>query len=261
MNAFYPGLHQASDAQHFERCCIHAQRLAARQKPLGCDDLLVDSQAFRVLEIHGDHVLSEIEYARRIEKISRLCPKVTAVTQDYMCEQYIFDCREQLTGVRYTIADHQRLTIERYDAIRNELDSSIYLMPVLQGYAVAEYLDHIQQYGERLAYDSWVGVGSVCKRNGNMRAIEEVLFQISEYRPDLKLHGFGVKTTALESSIVRSSLYSADSMAWSFAARKARRAGDMTRSANDWREAETFTTKIKHQRVKQRAYQHRMELV
>ena len=255
MDKFFIGLHQPSDAQHFDRCCIHVQRLQRRAKPLGCDELLLDSQAFRVLEIHGDHVLSEAEYARRIEQINALCPEVVAVTQDYMCEQYIFDCRERLTGVRYTVADHQRLTIMRYDTIRAALDKNIYLMPVLQGYAPAEYVDHIEQYGARLAGGAWVGVGSVCKRNADVGAIEAVLIAIGDARPDLKLHGFGLKTTALESSIVRSRLHSADSMAWSYAARRERR------DSNSWEEAEAFVTKINNQRVRRRAYQYRMELV
>jgi hypothetical protein len=117
MEAFYTGLHQPSDAQHFDRCCIHVQRLSTRQKPLGCADLLLDSQAFRVLEIHGDHQLTPLAYAVLAAQIATLCPRVTVVTQDYMCEQYIFDCRQRLTGMRFTVADHQRLTIARYDAL------------------------------------------------------------------------------------------------------------------------------------------------
>jgi hypothetical protein len=41
---------------------------------------------------------------------------------------------------------------------------------------------------------------------------------IKNERPDLRLHGFGLKTTALADPLVRSMLWSADSMAWSFAA-------------------------------------------
>jgi hypothetical protein len=39
-------------------------------------------------------------------------------------------------------------------------------------------------------------------------------------RPDLQLHGFGIKFHALQSPTVRQLLYSSDSMAWSFAGRK-----------------------------------------
>jgi hypothetical protein len=104
-------------------------------------------------------------------------------------------------------------------------------MPVLQGYDPADYVSHIRQYGDRLARGAWVGVGSVCKRNGNKAAIEAVLWTIKKERPDLRLHGFGLKSTALGSSLVARLLHSADSMAWSFAARMTGRNG------NDWREA------------------------
>jgi hypothetical protein len=111
-------------------------------------------------------------------------------------------------------------------------------MPVLQGYAPHEYVDHLRQYDDRLAHGAWVGVGSVCKRNGNPRAIEEVLAAIKTERPDLRLHGFGLKMTALRSPVVRALLHTADSMAWSYAARM--RGGD----ANSWREAQAWTKRI-----------------
>lgn len=238
MDKFFVGLHQPSDAQHFDRCCIHIGRLQRRQKLLGCRELLLDSQAFRVIELHGDHILSPVEYARAIEMTARLCNHLTAVTQDYMCEQYIFDCRERKTGQRYTIADHQELTISRYMAIRDALDPSIYLMPVLQGYHPIDYVRHIREYGDLLPYGAWTGVGSVCKRNGSPSAIRDVLYAIKRYRPDLRLHGFGLKRTAIANLWIRDALYSADSMAWSFAARKNKS------SANDWRAAAHFTRQI-----------------
>lgn len=91
---------------------------------------------------------------------------------------------------------------------------------------------------EKYAWAIWVGVGSVCKRNGDVSAIEAVLVAIRRARPDLRLHGFGLKTTALRSGLVRAVLHTADSMAWSFAARK------NGRNANDWREAARFVSDI-----------------
>ena len=141
-----------------------------------------------------------------------------------------------ITGM--TIAEHQRLTIERYDALRACDTGGVYVMPVLQGYAPADYVSHLEQYGDRLAHGAWVGVGSVCKRNGDVGAIEAVLLAIKQARPDLRLHGFGVKTTALGSRLVRELLHTADSMAWSFAARR------QGRNANDVKEAIRFKSGI-----------------
>jgi len=47
-----------------------------------------------------------------------------------------------------------------------------------------------------------------------------VLEAIARRRPDLRLHGFGIKKTALEHEGVRALLFSADSMAWSYSARR-----------------------------------------
>lgn len=109
---------------------------------------------------------------------------------------------------------------------------------MLQGVAPADYVDHLYQYRDRLEPDMWVGVGSVCKRQGDPHAIVAVLQAIRSERPDLRLHGFGVKTTSLVHPAVRACLFSADSMAWSFAARM--REG----SPNDWREAAAFASRI-----------------
>lgn len=229
---FYVGLHQPSDARHFRRCCIHIGRLERRQKPLGCGELLIDSQAFMKLKLHGRYPESPAAYARKVERAAQFAEGVTAVTEDYMCEPFV------LARTGLTLADHQRLTIERYDAIRAALDPGIYLMPVLQGYHPREYADHVRQYGARLGPGTWVGVGSVCKRNSDPAAIRAVLLAIKAVRPDLRLHGFGVKITALASPTVRQLLDSADSLAWSY---NARRNG---RSANDWREAERFADRV-----------------
>jgi hypothetical protein len=68
MEQFYVGLHQPSDAQHFSHCCIHVGRLATRQKPLGCEALLLDSQAFRILELHGAYRDTPEVYAAQIKR-------------------------------------------------------------------------------------------------------------------------------------------------------------------------------------------------
>ncbi|MGV1912065.1 DUF7221 family queuine tRNA-ribosyltransferase-like protein [Agrobacterium vitis] len=200
-----------------------------------------------------------------------------AVAQDYMCEPWMLKKTALADGVklgidplkliipmdddedviirRITAADkeaasyltkdqtverirlHQRMTIERYDALLSH-DLPVPVLPVLQGFAPSDYARHVEDYGERLTFGMWVGVGSVCKRQGDPRAIIAVLQAIKAVRPDLRLHGFGVKKTSLLHPGVRDFLYSADSMAWSFAARK------QGRNANDWREAARFADVI-----------------
>ena len=98
--------------------------------------------------------------------------------------------------------------------------SSVYVMPVIQGYWPLEYAAHVTQMSPYLEEYAWVGVGSVCRRNGRPDAISAVLSAILDVRPDLKLHGFGVKATALRRGDIRSRFYSVDSMAWSYAGRR-----------------------------------------
>lgn len=230
---FYVGLHQPSDAQHFPRACISINRVRGRKKPVPCRDVLLDSGAFTELEQHGRYRHDVATYAAEVERLHRLgvLNITAAVAQDYMCEPFM------LAKTGLTLLDHQRLTIDRYDALA-ALAPPVTIMPVLQGFAPWDYQRHVADYGDRLAHGAWVGVGSVCKRQGDPRAIMQVLGAIKSVRPDLRLHGFGVKTTALLHSGVRAMLHTADSMAWSFAARKE------GRSPNDWREAQAFSSRI-----------------
>jgi hypothetical protein len=228
---FFVGLHQPSDARHFARAFISVNRMRERKKTIGAGEWIMDSGAFTELATYGRYRHSVEHYANVINRWSVDPALVAAVAQDYMCEAWII----QKTGL--SLAEHQRLTIERYDALL-PLVRGVYVMPVLQGYTGADYVSHVRQYGPRLAHGAYAGVGSVCKRNADPGAIEAVLLAIKRARPDLRLHGFGLKTTALQSDAIRHMLESADSMAWSFAARR------QGRNSNDWKEAVAFCKRM-----------------
>ena len=228
MMQFFCGLHQPSDAKHFAASFVSVNRLRKRKGPFVVTDWIMDSGAFTEISTHGCYRHSVAEYAAEIRRWAWNGRLLAAVAQDWMCEPWIVE----KTGL--SVAEHQRLTVDRYDALLAEDTDGIYIMPVLQGYAPEDYAAHLTMYGKRLSYGAWVGVGSVCKRNGNPRAIETVLRVIQACRPDLRLHGFGLKATALRSAAVYDLLHSADSMAWSYQARKA------GRNANDWREAKRW---------------------
>ena len=229
---FYVGVHQPAHAGQLERSFISINRVRGRKKPVPSRDWVLDSGAFRELEQWFAYRHEPAEYAAEVNRLGLRNPGLrAAVSQDYMCEPYILE----RTGL--TVEDHQRLTIERYDALLPLV--GVYLMPVLQGYTKASYLAHIEQYGDRLGPGAWVGVGSICKRNTDDAEIQDVLTAIRRRRPDLRLHGFGLKITALGNGVVRDCLYSADSMAWSFRARKSGRDG------NDPAEAVKFESRVK----------------
>jgi transcriptional regulator of met regulon len=239
---FFVGLHQVSDAKHFEAAFISVNRLRNRKSHFQVKDWIMDSGAFTEVVRHGGYRFPVSEYASHIKRFASCGTLLAAVAQDYMCESFVLE----QTGK--TIKEHQDMTIERYDDLMSEDVGGVYIMPVLQGYDPQDYVNHVKAYGKRLKHGAWVGVGSVCKRNSNPKSIEAVLLAIHRARPDLRLHGFGVKTTGLGSSIVSSLLETADSMAWSYGARV------QGRSGNDWREAEVFRSRIESRQVQKNLF-------
>jgi hypothetical protein len=69
--------------------------------------------------------------------------------------------------------------------------------------------------GVDLTREPRVGLGSICRRQATAE-VEEIVWALAQAR--LSLHGFGVKTRGLLS--VAGALSSADSMAWSYRARR-----------------------------------------
>jgi hypothetical protein len=233
---FYLGLHHPSDARHVERAFISVNSLKRRRSVPAKGEWILDSGAFTTLALHGRYLSPAGDYAGLVRRFAS--PRlVAAVSQDFMCEPFM------LAKTGMTVADHQRLTIERYDEIKSHDLGGVYLMPVLQGYQPEDYARHVRDYGDRLEAGAWVGVGSVCKRNGRPAAIAAGLKAILAERSDLKLHGFGVKRTSLADAAVVDRLHSADSMAWSFAARWE------GRNRNDWREAVRYAARVMAQPV------------
>lgn len=229
---FFVGIFQPCDARHFDAAFISVNRLRTRVSDFKVGDWIMDSGAFTEVTKHGGYRRPVKEYAKQILRWGKCGNLLAAVAEDFMCEAFVL----KKTGK--TVIEHQRMTIERYDALLGCDTGGVYIMPALQGYTPEEYVEHLKMYGDRLATGAWVGVGSVCKRNADVRQIEDVLFAIREARPDLKLHGFGLKATALSSAVINEMLYTADSMAWSFHARLHRRNG------NDWREAKQWSERI-----------------
>ena len=233
---FFVGMHMPSQGDKVERAFISVNRLKNRKSAFPVNEWIMDSGAFTTIAKHGGYIEPVSVYADQIRRWKNNGKLLAAVAQDYMCEAHMLE----KTGL--TIEEHQRLTIQRYDDLISE-DTGVYIMPVLQGYKPSDYARHIKMYGTRLGYNAYVGVGSVCKRNGDPSSIVAILKEIKKLRPDFLLHGFGVKTTSLAIAEIRDVFYSADSMAWSFAARKQKT------GANDYRNAQRFERKIKHQAV------------
>ena len=121
-----------------------------------------------------------------------------------------------------TVAEHQRRTVDNFCELHDLWDGkndSPY-MPILQGWQPDDYLRCIDVYSARginLNEYPIVGVGSVCRRQATAQ-IDAVFSSILRHYPDMLLHAFGVKAGGLK--IYGNKLYTADSMAWSYQARR-----------------------------------------
>lgn len=192
---------------------VSARRLRGRRTfPRATCRWSLDSGGFSELSMFGEWTITALRYAREVERWSREigCMDWAAI-QDWMCEPAILE----KTGL--TVLQHQARTINNYGDLL-ALAPDVPWVPVLQGWDHDDYLRHRDHYdaaGHDLAALPVVGLGSVCRRQATRMA--EAL--VRELTADgIRLHGFGFKSDGLVR--VADCLESADSLAWSFAARK-----------------------------------------
>lgn len=172
----------------------------------------LDSGGFTQLSRNADGWPPNCEpaYVDAVRRYATTGTLAFASQQDWMCEPWLMHGR--------TVREHQERTVANYARLV-ELAPDIPWLPVLQGWKLPDYhdcLDMFSDAGFDLRSLPRVGVGSVCRRQASSE-IEEIMTSLEE--KELSLHGFGVKTQGL--SRYASRLASADSMAWSFAARRA----------------------------------------
>lgn len=131
--------------------------------------------------------------------------------QDWMCEPII------LAKTGLTIPDHQERTVENFLELRAK-QGDLHVIPVLQGWTLIDYMRCLRLYREAgvdLRQEQLVGVGTVCRRQDTQEG-SRIFRALSA--AGLRTHGFGIKVTGLKA--YGHHLASADSMAWSYAARK-----------------------------------------
>lgn len=168
----------------------------------------LDSGGFSELDRYGgwrtgvnEYINAVYRYGERIGKLQWAAP------MDWMCEPGMI----AKTGL--SVREHQERTVSNYLEIRDRGP----FIPVLQGWTIDDYECCVGLYesaGVNLRSVPLVGVGSVCRRQGTREIAD--LFRVL-HGHGLRLHGFGVKT-GMDS--YGRYLASADSMAWSFRARR-----------------------------------------
>jgi hypothetical protein len=172
----------------------------------------LDSGGFTELALAGCWQTTPAAY---VEAVARYADQIGnlawAAPQDWMCEPSML----ARTGLQ--VAEHQARTVDNYCTLR-QLAPGLPFLPVVQGWRLGDYLACIGRYaaaGIDLTRVPLVGLGSVCRRQatGQIGAIAAELAAAG-----LRLHGFGVKRHGL--ARYADHLDSADSLAWSYAARR-----------------------------------------
>ncbi len=192
---------------------VSARRLRrCKALPVATCPWALDSGGFSELSMFGTWQTGAEQYVREVRRWARMIGRMEwAAVQDWMVEPFI----RAKTG--RTVREHQTLTVNSYLRLM-ALDASIPWVPVLQGWEHDDYLAHVEMYrgsGIHLERLPLVGLGSVCRRQ-NTNMAENLIREL--HGLGIRLHGFGFKLEGLQRS--GHWLASADSMAWSYNARK-----------------------------------------
>jgi len=190
---------------------VSHRRLARRVRlPVARGPWALDSGGFTELSMFGAWQTTEVSYGAAVRRYQdEIGGLAWAAPMDWMCEPFM------LAKTRLTVEDHQRLTVENYLRLS---ETGLPFVPVLQGWTLDDYLRCVDLYaraGIDLPALALVGIGSICRRQntGQVGLIVSTIAGLG-----ISLHGFGVKVAGL--STYADSLASADSMAWSFRARR-----------------------------------------
>lgn len=192
---------------------VSARRLRGRKMlPRAAAPWVLDSGGFSELSLLGRWETPAMQYSSEVRHWRQRVGNLRwAAVQDWMCEPFIV----QKTGL--SVAAHQRNTVGSYRLLR-QLAPDLPWLPVLQGWEPADYWRHVDMYaadGIDLRSLPLVGLGSVCRRQKTAVA-EELVRDLAGY--GIQLHLFGFKLGGLRQCGRWAA--SADSMAWSFAARR-----------------------------------------
>lgn len=183
-----------------------------RNLPRAIAPWALDSGAFTEIIMHGKWTVPPPEYVSHVRRYhSEVGLLQWASPQDWMCEPFVV----AKTGL--SVEEHQRRTVASVLELRS-LAPELPWAPVLQGWSIADYWRHCEDYeraGIRLQDEPVVGVGSVCRRQGTSTA-EALIHSLAS--SGIRVHAFGAKITGLRryAHLVES----ADSLAWSYAARR-----------------------------------------
>lgn len=209
---FYLGFHHPGQLAHagVPLFVSHRRLRSVKALPRAVAPWALDSGGFTELSMHGRWQTTAAEYARAVARYRDEVGSLDwAAPQDWMCEGVM------LAKTGLTVSEHQARTVANVLELR-ALGAPV--IPVLQGWTRGDYLNCLEAYdraGIGLRTEPVVGLGTVCRRQNTSMVAMLVRELAAE---GLRLHGFGFKVTGLRA--VSDVLVSADSLAWSYHARR-----------------------------------------
>lgn len=202
--------------KHKTPVCVSLSNAPKHRFPVVDFPIGVDGAGFTVIGKHGCWPTTAEQHARSMRRVVLGLGRIWVAwctIQDWMCEPHM------LVKTGLTIREHQRRTVESYLELCR-LEPSLPWLPVLQGWELADYLEHVEMYraaGVDLTEIERVGVGSVCRRQSTAEGVEIIATLL---RLGIQVHAFGFKLDGLRA--LRALLsedewerLAADSAAWS----------------------------------------------
>jgi hypothetical protein len=219
---------------------VSHRRLAKRKTPFPGESTCrwaLDSGGFSELNMYDGWRTTRAEYIDAVRQYQDQIGNLDwASPQDWMCEPPVI----AKTGL--FVVDHLHRTVDNFAALREEAPDLPFI-PVIQGWELDDYFHCMELYEEAgidLTTFPTVGLGSTCRRQHT----DEIGRNVKELtNAGLSLHGFGMKLKGIAK--YGEFLTSADSMSWSYQARRNERlpgcsghlkCNNCLRYATQWRE-------------------------
>ena len=174
----------------------------------------MDSGGFSEILTQGRWTITSRQYAEGVRRIAHEVGNMRwATIQDWVCSP------GALRSSGLSLRMHQRKTVQSLESLRT-LAPEMAWLPVLQGWNVESYITHLKMYrdfGFALEKEPLVGVGSFAARQ---RSKELNLALSVLHHEGIRIHAFGLSSLGLMR--VHRFICSADSMVWSYVARRRR---------------------------------------
>lgn len=167
------------------------------------NSVMLDSGAFGCAKWDGGYTYGVDDYLRIVEKVM---PEWW-VNMDYVCEPNILKNMATSQRIEQSIENAKILCTAPFSGF----------LPVIQGWAVEDYLYCAKRMEDESLVLPVMGIGSICRR-GSQGEIVAIVAALANRLPKVKFHAFGVKINTLNynNGEILNYLVSLDTAAWQF---------------------------------------------